>query len=38
MTVTGFGLILVAAACWDIGNIIMRQATLGVPSFSMLSL
>jgi len=38
MTVTGFGLILAAAACWGIGNIIMRQATLGVPRFSMLSL
>ena len=38
MTVTGFGLILAAAACWGIGNITMRQATLGVPNFSMLSL
>lgn len=38
MTVTGFGLILAAAACWGIGNVIMRQATLGVPNFSMLSL
>lgn len=38
MTLTGFGLILAAAACWGIGNIIMRQATLGVPKFSMLSL
>lgn len=38
MTITGFGLILAAAACWGIGNIIMRQATIGVPSFSMLSL
>jgi len=38
MTNTGFGLILAAAACWGIGNIIMRQATLGVPKFSMLSL
>ena len=38
MTFTGFGLILAAAACWGIGNVIMRQATLGVPSFSMLAL
>ena len=38
MTFTGFGLILVAAACWGIGNVITRQATLGVPKFSMLSL
>jgi len=38
MTLTGFGLILIAAACWGIGNIIMRQATVGVPNFSILSL
>ena len=38
MTLTGFGLTLAAAACWGGGNIIMRQATLGVPAFSMLSL
>lgn len=38
MTVTGFGLVLAAAACWGIGNVIMRQATLGVAKFSMISL
>ena len=38
MTMIGFGLTLAAAACWGIGNIIMRNATLGVPPFSMLSL
>lgn len=38
MTTTGFGFILAAAACWGVGNIIMRQATLGVDKFSMLSL
>jgi len=38
MTVTGFGLTLAASACWGIGNVIMRRATLGVPIFSMLSL
>ncbi|WP_378956658.1 EamA family transporter [Pelosinus sp. sgz500959] len=38
MTIVGFGLTLAAAACWGIGNIIMRRATLGVPPFSILSL
>ncbi|SMD03303.1 EamA family transporter [Sporomusa malonica] len=38
MTTAGFGLTLAAAACWGIGNVIMRRATLGIPPFSMLSL
>lgn len=38
MTVAGFGLTLAGAACWGVGNVIMRRATLGVPAFSMLSL
>jgi O-acetylserine/cysteine efflux transporter len=38
MTAIGFGLTLAAAACWGIGNVIMRRAMLGVPAFSMLSL
>lgn len=38
ITVVGFGLTLAAAACWGIGNVIMRRATIGVPAFSMLSL
>lgn len=38
MTLIGFALTLGAAACWGVGNVIMRQATLGVPPFSMLSL
>lgn len=38
MTLAGFGLTLLAAASWGIGNIVMRRATIGVPPFSMLSL
>lgn len=38
MTSEGFGLILLAALCWGIGNIVMRRTTLGVPKFSMLAL
>ena len=38
MTAAGFGLIIASAACWGTGNVIMRQATQGVPAFSMLSL
>ena len=38
LTLAGFWCTLLAAASWGIGNIIMRRATFGVPSFSMLSL
>ena len=38
MTATGFAMILAAAACWGIGNVIMRRATLGIPAFPVLSL
>lgn len=38
MTPAGFWLILLAAFCWGVGNIVMRRTTLGVPQFSMLSL
>ncbi|TWH51951.1 EamA family transporter [Sporomusa sp. KB1] len=38
MTAVGFWLTLAAAASWGSGNVIMRQATQGVPPFSMLSL
>jgi len=38
MTLIGFGLVLTASASWGVGNVIMRQVTLGVPPFSMLSL
>ncbi len=38
MTMIGFGLTLAAAACWGLGNVIMRRATLGVPPFPILSL
>ena len=38
MTVAGFVLTLTAAACWGLGNIIMRQATQGLPPSSMLAL
>lgn len=38
MTALGFWFILLAAASWGVGNVIMRRATLGVPPFSMLSL
>ena len=38
MTIAGFGLTVAAAVCWGIGNVIMRRATLGVASFSMVSL
>jgi len=38
MTLIGFWLTLAAAISWAIGNIIMRQATVEAPPFSMLSL
>ena len=38
MTLAGFGLTVAAAVCWGAGNVIMRRATLGVASFSMVSL
>lgn len=38
MTALGFWFILLAAASWGVGNVVMRRATLGVPPFSMLSL
>ncbi|HWR44227.1 EamA family transporter [Sporomusa sp.] len=38
MTAAGFGLTLTAAACWGIGNVIMRRATQGLPPSSMLAL
>lgn len=38
MTALGFWFMLLAAASWGVGNVIMRRATLGVPPFSMLSL
>lgn len=38
MTAVGFWLTLGAAACWGIGNGMMRKATSGIPPFSMLSL
>ncbi|AOY77784.1 EamA family transporter [Clostridium formicaceticum] len=38
MTAAGFCFTLAAAASWGVGNVIMRRATQGVPSFSMLSL
>lgn len=38
MTAAGFGLTVAAAACWGVGNVVIRQATLGVPAFPMLSL
>lgn len=38
MTLSGFLLVLAAAACWGTGNVLMRRATLGVPPFSALSL
>ena len=38
MTTAGFWLVTAAAACWGVGNVIMRRATQGVPAFPMLSL
>lgn len=38
MTLIGFWLTLFASASWGAGNVAMRRATQGVPSFSMLSL
>ncbi len=38
MTAIGFWFILIAAASWGIGNVIMRKVTQGVPPFSMISL
>jgi O-acetylserine/cysteine efflux transporter len=38
MTLIGFWLVLTASASFGVGNVIMRQVTLGVPPFSMLSL
>ena len=34
----GFWLVLTGSFSWGVGNVIMRKVTLGVPSFSMLSL
>lgn len=38
MTLSGFFLTIAAAACWGVGNVLMRRATMGVPVYSMLSL
>jgi O-acetylserine/cysteine efflux transporter len=38
MTAIGFWFILIAAASWGVGNVIMRKVTQGVPPFSMISL
>lgn len=38
MTAVGFWLVIAAAACWGVGNVIMRRATSGTPAFPMLSL
>lgn len=38
MTAVGFWLVIAAAACWGVGNVIMRRATSGIPAFPMLSL
>lgn len=38
MTAAGFWFTLAASASWGAGNVIMRRATQGVPSFSMVSL
>ncbi|MDF2874883.1 MAG: protein of unknown function transrane [Sporomusa sp.] len=38
MTAAGFGLTLTAAACWGVGNVIMRRATQSLPPSSMLAL
>lgn len=38
MTAAGFACTLAAAACWGVGNVIMRQATQGIPPSSMLAL
>ena len=38
MTAIGFWFILLAAASWGVGNVIMRKVTQGVPPFSMISL
>ncbi|HWR39603.1 MAG TPA: EamA family transporter [Patescibacteria group bacterium] len=38
VTVIGFGLVLLAACSWGIGNVILRRATRDIPPFSMLAL